>query len=197
MWELEHKEGWAPKNWCFHTVALGKTLESPLDSKEIKSINLKGNQPWIFIGRTDAEAEAPILWPPDGKSQLIWKDPDAGKDWRQEKGATEAEMVGWHHWLRRYEYEQTPEDGKGQGSLACCNPWGLKELDMTEQLNSKNKISIQEKRNLVVLRKSTKFWNGKEYDISRNIKCILNMIYSNIKLAYIWKCGCSVMSDSL
>ena len=100
MWELDHKEGWASKNWCFRTAVLEKTLESPLDCKEIKPVNLKGNQSWIFIGRTDAEAEAPILWPPDVKSWLIGKDPDAGKDWRQEeKGATEDEMLGWHHWL--------------------------------------------------------------------------------------------------
>ena len=120
MWELDHKEGWAPKNWCFWTVVLEKTLESPLDCKEIKSVNPKGNQLWIFIERTDAEAEAPILWPPDAKSQLIGKDPDAGKDWRQEeKGAIEDEMVRWHHRLNGHEVEQTQEDGEGQGSLVC------------------------------------------------------------------------------
>ena len=97
MWELEHKEGWAPKNWCFQTVVLEKTLGSPLNCKEIKPINFKGNQPWIFIGRTDAKAEAPILWPPKAKSWLAGKDPDTGKDWRQEKWAIEDEMVGWHH----------------------------------------------------------------------------------------------------
>ena len=99
------KEGWAPKNWCFRTVVLQKTLESPLACK-IKLVNPKGNQSWIFIGRTDAEAETPILWPPDAKNQLIWKDPDAGKDWRQEeKGTTENEMVGWHHRLNGHEFE--------------------------------------------------------------------------------------------
>ena len=97
MWDLDHKEGWAPKNWCFWTVMLEKTLESPLDCKEIQLVNPKGNQTWISIGRTDAEAEIPILWPPDAKSQLIRKDFDAGKDWRQEKGTTEDETVGWHH----------------------------------------------------------------------------------------------------
>ena len=98
MRDLDHKEGWEPKNWCFCIVVLEKILEIPLDSKEIKSVNPQGNQAWTFIGRTDAEAEAPILWPPDAKSQLIGKDPDAGKDWRQkEKGAIEDEMVGWHH----------------------------------------------------------------------------------------------------
>ena len=100
MWELDHKEGLAPKNWCVWTVLLEKTLESLLDSKELKPVHPKGNQSWIFIGRTDAEAEAPILWPPDAKNWLIWKGPEAGKDWRQEeKGMTEDEMVGWHHWL--------------------------------------------------------------------------------------------------
>ena len=135
MWELDHKEGWAPKNWCFWTVGLEKTLESPLDSKEIKSVNPKGNQPGIFIGRTNAEA--PILWPPDAKSWLIGKDLDAGKDWRQEKGKAEDEMIGWHHWLSRHEFEQTLGGGEGQGSLVCCSPWGPKELDTTLQLNNK------------------------------------------------------------
>ena len=99
MWELDYKESWAPKNWCFWTMVLEKTLESPLDCKEIKQVHPKGNQPWIFIGKTDAEAETPILWPPDVKSWLIWKDPDAGKDWRQEKGTSEDETAGWHHRL--------------------------------------------------------------------------------------------------
>ena len=119
-WELDHKEGWAPKNCWFQTVELEKTLESLLDCKEIKLVNPKGNQPWIVIGRTDAEAKAPILSPPDAKSWLIRKDPDAGKDWGQEeKGATENEMGGWHHWLNGHESEQTQGDSEGQGSLAC------------------------------------------------------------------------------
>ena len=105
MWELDYKEGWVLKNWCFSIVVLEKTLESPLDCKEIQPVNLKGNQSWIFIGRTDAESETPILWPPDVKNQLIWKDPDAGKDWRQEKGTTEDEMGGWHHWRDGHEFE--------------------------------------------------------------------------------------------
>ena len=124
MWELEHREGWAPKNWCFSTVVLEKTLESPLDSKEIKQVHPKGNQPWIFTGRTDAEAEAPILWPPDANSWLIGKDRDAGKDWRrEEKGTVEDEMVGWHHRLNGHESEQTSGDGEGLESLACCSSW--------------------------------------------------------------------------
>ena len=110
MWELDHKKSWAPKNWCFWTVVLEKTLESPLDYTEIKSVSPKENQSWIFIGRTNAETEAPILWPPDVKNWLIRKDPDAGKDWRQEeKGTTEDEMVGWHHWFDGHEFKQTPE----------------------------------------------------------------------------------------
>ena len=126
-----------PKNSCFWIVLLEKTLESPLGSKEIKPVNPKGNQPWIFIGGTDVEAKAPILWPPDMKSQLTGKDPDAGKDWRQEeKGTTEDEMVGWHHQLNGHELEQIPGDGDGQGSLVCCSPWGRKESDMTERWNT-------------------------------------------------------------
>ena len=122
-------------NWCFWTVVL-KTLESLLDCKEIKAVNPKGNRSWIFIGRTDAEAETPILWLPDAKNWLIWKDPDAGKDWRwEEKGTTEDEMVGWHHRLDGYEFEQALGVGDGQGGLACCSPWSCKESDTTEQLN--------------------------------------------------------------
>ena len=131
-----HKESWVPKNWWFWTVVLEKTLENPADCKEIKPVNPKGNQSWIFIGRTDAEAKVPILWPPDAKNWLIGKDPDAGKDWRQEeKGTTEGEMVGWHHQLNGHESEQALGVGDGQGNLACCSPWGHKELDVTEWLN--------------------------------------------------------------
>ena len=124
------------KNWCFQTVVLEKTLESPLNCKEIKPVNRKGNQSWIFIGRTDAEA--PILWPPDVKSQLTGKDPDAGKDWGHEKEVAEDGMVGWHHQFNGHEFEQTPGDGEGQASLACFSPWDCKELDTTEQLNNKH-----------------------------------------------------------
>ena len=139
MLTLGHNEGWAPKNCCFWNVVLGKTLESPLDHKEIKPVNPKGNQPWIFIGGTDTEAEAPILWPPDTKSWLIRNDPDAGKDLRQqEKGTTEDKMIGWHHWLNGHEFEQARGNGEGQGSLACCSPWDWKESDTAEQLNNSN-----------------------------------------------------------
>ena len=128
MWELDYKKCWAQKNSCFWTVVLEKTLESPLDCKEIKSLHPKGNQSWMFIGRTDAEAEAPIFRPPNVKNWLIWKDPDAGKYWRQEKG-------GWHHQLNGYEFEWTPGVGDGQGGLMFCSPWGYKESDTTERLN--------------------------------------------------------------
>ena len=130
MWKLNYKESWAPKNWCFWTVMLEKTLESLLDWKEIQPVHPKGDQSWIFNWRTDAEAETPILWPPDAKSWLIWKDLGAGKDWGQEeKGTTEDEIVGWHHWLSG----PTPGVGDGQGSLVCCGPGG--HMDMTELLN--------------------------------------------------------------
>ena len=136
MWELDHKEGWAPKNWCFQTMVLEKTLASPLYSKEIKPVNPKGNQSWIFIGRTDAEAEAPMLWPCEAKSSVTGKDPDVGKHWRQEKREADNEMVGWHHWLNRHEFEQTLENSEGQGSLGCCSPWVHEESYTTERLNN-------------------------------------------------------------
>ena len=122
---------------------LEKTLDSPLDSKEIQPVHPKGNQSWIFIGRTDAEAETPVLWLPDAKSWLPRKDPDAGKDWGQEeKGVTEDETVGWHHWLHGHEFEQILGESKGQGSLVCCSPWGYKESDMMQQLNNNNMESF-------------------------------------------------------
>ena len=148
MWELDHKEGWAPKNWCFWTVLLEKTLESPLDCKEIKAVNPKGNQPWIFIGRTDVEAEAPILWPLNAKSRLIGIDPDTGKDWGQEeKQVRWGWDVGWYHWLKGHEVEQSLGDSEGHGSLACCSSQGHKELYVTYWLNSNN-ICLTEVRNL-------------------------------------------------
>ena len=118
---------------------LEKTLENPLDCKEIQPVHPKGNQSWIFTERTDAKAATPILWPPDAKSWLIWKDPHAGKDWRQEeKGTTEDEMVGWHHWLNGHEFEQTRGDGKGQGSMVCCSPWGHKGSKSCHKGHDKN-----------------------------------------------------------
>ena len=136
MWELDYRESWAPKNWYFWTVVLEKTLESPLDCKEIQLVHAKEDQSWVFIGRTDVEAETPILWPTDAKSWLIWKDPDAGKDWRQEeKGTTEDEMVGWHHRLNGHEFGWTLGVGVGQGGLVCYSSWGRKESDTPERLN--------------------------------------------------------------
>ena len=136
MWKLDHKENWAPKNLCFCTVVLEKILESPLDCKEIQPVHSEGDQSWVFIGRTDAEAETPILWPPDAKSWPIRKDPDAGKDWRQEeKGVTEDEMVGWHHQLDGHGFGWTLGVGDGQGGLVCWGSLGRKESDTTECLN--------------------------------------------------------------
>ena len=136
MWELNYKESWALKNWWFWTGVLVKTLESPLDSKEVQAVHPKRDQSWVFIGRTNVEAETPVLWPPDAKSWLIGKDPDAGKDWGQEeKGTTEDEMAGWHHWLYGHGFGWTLGIGDGQGGLVCCNSWGRKESDTTERLN--------------------------------------------------------------
>jgi len=152
-WQIDGKtvaESWAPKNWCFWTVVLEKTLESPLDCKEIQPVHPKGDQSWVFIGRTDVEAETPVFWPPDAKSRLIWKDPDAGQDWwQEEKGTTEDEMVGWHIWLNGHEFGWTLGVGNGQGGLAWCGSWGRKESDTTEQLNWKCKK---------LWRKKIKFW---------------------------------------
>ena len=136
MWELDCQESWVLKNWCFWTVVLDKTLESPLDYKEIEPVHSKGDQPWVFFGRNDAIAETPILWPSDAKSWLFGKNSHAGRDWGQEeKGTTEDEMAGWHHWLYGRKSEWNPGDGDGQGGLACCNLWGHKESDTTEILN--------------------------------------------------------------
>ena len=136
MWDLDCKESLVLKNWCFWTVVLDKTLESPVDCKEIQPVHPKGNQSWIFIGRSDVEAEAPLLWPPYAKNWLIWKYPDSGKDWKQEeKGTTGAEMVGCHYQLNRHEFGQTLGVGDGQGGLVCCSTWGCKESDMTKLLN--------------------------------------------------------------
>ena len=143
MWESDYKESLVQKNWCFWTVVLEKTLESLLGCKEIQSVHPKGDQYWVFIGRTHAEAETPILWPPDVKNWLTWKDPDAGKDWGQEeKGMTEYEMVGWHHWLNGDGFVWTPGVGDGQGGLVW---WGHKESDTTEWLNWTDFIATDHK----------------------------------------------------
>ena len=136
IWELDYKESWGLRNWCFWTVVLEKTLESPLDCKEIQPVHPKGDQSWVFIGRTDVEAETPILWPLDAKSWLIGKDPDARKDWGQEKKRmTEDKMVEWHHRLNEHGFGWTPGVGDGQGGLAWCGSWGWIESDKTERLN--------------------------------------------------------------
>ena len=136
MWELDHKGGWAPKNLCFWTVVLEKTLESPLDFREIQPVNPKGNQSWVFIGKTDAEIEAPILWPPDAMNWLIGKDPDSGKDWRQKKGMAVDGVVGMHHWLEGHEFVQSLRVGVGTGSPVCCIPWWSQRVghDWTERM---------------------------------------------------------------
>ena len=163
MWELGHKEGWALRNWCFWIVVLEKILESPLDSREIKPINRKGNQPWIFTGRTNAEAKALILWPPDVKSQLTGKAPDAGKDWGWEKGATEDEMAGWHHWLNGHEFEQTRGDSERWGSLVPCSPCGCKELDMTHWLNSNNSCLYRCAKTVMIASDGRKLWGSQKW----------------------------------
>ena len=179
MWELDNKKGCMLKNWCFWTVVLEKTLERSLDSEDIKPVNLKGNQPWIFIGRTDAEA--PILWPPSAKRWLIEKYPDAGKDWRQEeKGMTEDGMVGWHHRLDGHEFKQIQGDGEGQESLACCSPWGCKESDTAEQLNWSLRVARLLLRQLDFLRVCALSYLGgnwkTSYDLNSNSLPIISII---------------------
>ena len=139
MWELDCEKSWAPKNWCFWTVVLEKTPESPLDCKKIQQVHSKGDQSWVFFGRTDDKAETLILWPSHMKSWLIGKDSDAGRDWvQEEKGTTEYEMAGWHHWLNGQEFGWILGVGDGPGGLACCNSWSRKESDTTEWLNWTN-----------------------------------------------------------
>ena len=146
MWELDYEESWAQKNWCFWSVVLEKTLESPLDCKEIQPVHPKGDQSWVFIGRTDAEAETPIFWPPDVKNWLVGKYPDAGRDWGQEeKGMTEDEMAGWHHQLNGHGFGWTLGVGDGQGGLACCSPWGHRVgHNWVTELNWTSKYGSQE-----------------------------------------------------
>ena len=146
MWQLDCEESWGPKNWCFWTVVLEKTLESPLDCKEVQPVHSEGDQSWLFIGRTDAKAETPVVWPPHAKSWLIGKDSDAGRDWQKEKGMTEDEMARWHHQLDGYEFEWTPGVGDGQGGLACCNSWCRKLSETTERLNWTELNDIWERR---------------------------------------------------
>ena len=160
MWELDREESWAPKSWCFWTVVLEKSLESPLDCKEIQQVHSKGDQSWVFFGRTDAKAETPVLWPLHAKSWLIGKDSDAGRYWGQEKGTTEDEMAGWHHWLDGSEFEWTLGVGDGQGGLACCNSWDRKELDMTEWLNWIETVAHQPTSPLSMGFPRQEYWSG-------------------------------------
>ena len=142
MWELDYKDSWSLKNWCFWTVVLEKTLESPLDFK-VQPVRPKGNQSWIFIGRTDAMLKLQMLRPPNVKNWLIWKDPDAGKDWkREEKMRTEDDRVGWHHRLNGHEFESTPGVGDGQGSLACFSPWGCSLTRLKDWTEDSNTLAL-------------------------------------------------------
>ena len=184
MWELDHKDVRAPKNWCFWTVVLEKTLEGPLDWKKIKLVNPKGNQSWIFIGRTDAETEAPILCPLDAKNWLTGKDPDSGKDWRQEeKGITEEEMVGWNHQLNGHEFEKAPGVGDGQRGLTCCSsPWGCKESDMTEWLNWMELIAKEVN------------WNNMLDLVELYMPSIILPLFVNVMKLCMWVYVCVLMS---
>ena len=178
MWELDCEESWAQKNWCFWTVVLEKTLESPLVCKEIQPVHSKGDQSWVYIGRTDAKAETPILWSPHVQSWLIGKDPDAGRDWGQEeKGTTEDEMAGCHHWIDGRESEWTPGVGDGQGDLACCNSWGCKELDTTERLKWTELNKHQELYSILC--------NGL-YGKIMFIKCLYMCKYNRFILLFSW-----------
>ena len=165
------EESWVLKNWCFWTVVLEKTLESPLDCKEIQSVHFEGDQPWDFFGGNYAEAETPVLWPPHVKSWLIGKDSDAGRDWGQEeKGTTEDEMAGWHHRLNGYESEWTLGAGDGQGGLACCDSWGCKESDTTERLNWTDSEVSNLTHISYVTEMSSSFRNGrKDFQLSHQV----------------------------
>ena len=171
MWELDCEESWAPENWCFWTVVLEKTLESPLDCKEIQPVHSKGDQPWVFFGRNDVKAETPVLWLPHVKSWLIGKDSDAGRDWGQEeRGTTEVEMAGLHHRLDGCEFEWRLGDDDGQGGLAYCDSWGRKESDTTEQLNwTELKELIDTQLELKHTEESCSPWNSPIFVIKKYI----------------------------
>ena len=179
MWELDCEESWAPKNWCFWTVVLEKSLDSLLDCKEIQPVHSEGDQSWVFIGRTDVDTETEILWPPDAKSWLIGKDPDAGKDWGQkEKGMTEDEMVGCHHRHNGREFEWTPGVGDGQGGLACCGSWDHKESDTTEPLNW-TQLHVNQKH----LKKKKKQYFPKQ---TKKLMRRMSLLYSIENLFSVW-----------
>ena len=180
MWELDYEESWVLKNWCFWTVVLEKTLESSLDCKEIQPVYPKGDQSWVFIGRTDAEAETPILCSPDAKSWLIRKDPDAGRDWGQEeKGTTEDKMAGWHHWLDGHEFEWIPGVGDGQGGLAHYNSWGHKESEMTERLNwPELNVNFDATKGRNILKHY--YWCGYFFFYSSEEPCQMHVVYKSL-----------------
>ena len=201
MWELVCEEGWAPKNWCFWTVVLEETLESPLDCKEIQPVHSEGDQPWDFFGRNDAKAGTPVLWPPHVKCWLIGKDSDAGMDWGQEeKGTTEDEMAGWHHWLNGHESEWTPGVGDGQGGLACCDSWGHKESDTTEWLNwTENMYNI--KMITLAIVKCTIPWHSELLHCCALIATIhLQNVFSSPNVRYIfidfWSFLLNILSET-
>ena len=189
MWGLDYKESWVQKNWFFWTVVLEKTLESPL---EIQPVHPKRNQSWVFIGRTDAEAEAPIIWPPHAKSWLIWRDPLAGKDWGQEeKGMTEDEMDGWHHWLNGHGFGCISGVGDGQGGLVCCGPWGRKELDPTERLNWTElssfgvRVMVNTENEFRSILLSANFWNSlRRINVNSSLNFCRNHQWSQLFLDF-------------
>ena len=193
VWELDCEEGWVPNNWCFWTVVLEKTLESPLDCKEIQPVHSEGDQPWDLFGRNDAKAEAPVLWPPHAKSWLIGKDSDAGRDWGQEeKGTTEDEMAGWYHWLDGRQSEWTRGDGDGQGGLACCDSWGRKESDTTErlnwtELNWTERVEWWNNTTISVFLKKSSHGSGQWTERARPclIKCNKNLIKASVNIQFI------------
>ena len=197
MWELDCEESWAPKNRCFWTMVLEKTLESPLDCKEIQPVHSKGDQSWVFIGRTDAKAETPILWPPHAKSWLIGKDSDAGRGWGQEeKGTTEDEMAGWHHRLDGHEFEWTLGVGDGQGGLACCDSWGRKESDTTEWLNW-TELKFEVKNYITSLLTYKVFLNFPLYwfCLFATHLHFINIILQNICMSYLHGRLCGIIWD--
>ena len=176
MWELDCEESWALKNWCIWTVMLEKTLESPLDCRKIQPVHSEGDQSLVFFGRNDNEGETPVLWPPHEKSWLIGKAPDAGRDWGQEeKGTTEDEMAGWHHWLDGRESEWTLGVGDGVGGLACCDSWGCKELDLTEQLNW-TELNTVESFGIVNKAEKMFFWNSLAFSMIRQMLSIWSLV---------------------
>ena len=174
MWELDCEESWVPKNRCFWTVVLEKTLESPLDFREIQPIHSKGDQSWVFFGRNDAEAETPVLWPPHAKSWLIGKDSDAGREWGQEKkGTTEDEMAGWHHWLDGHEFEWTQGVGDGQGGLACFYGVAKRRTRLSDwtELNQLNGVIESLKIKLIVnmlFTRDREVWHAAVHGISKS-----------------------------